>query len=221
MKKRLMSLLLAAAMVVGMLPTGVAAAEEAPTEVSNQEALGRMSDGRYILTQDITLSEWTAIDFSGTLDGNGYTITLAGQPLFDELSGNVQNLCLSGEVTDEDGIVGALARTQTAGTVNNCWSGAEYDWYAELFAGFVGIMSGGTVKNCLSTCDMGDAGLIAEVSGQSAIENCYYTHYNAVYNGEFTGSGNESISSSDYERVMVQLNGNHEEGLLLSLIHIW
>lgn len=75
-------------------------------------------------------------------------------------------------------------------------------------------MTGGTIKNCLSTCDMGDAGLVAEVSGQSAIENCYYTHYNAVYDGEFTGSGNESISSSDYERVVVQLNGSHEEGLL-------
>ncbi|OUP59738.1 FIVAR domain-containing protein [Butyricicoccus pullicaecorum] len=170
-------------------------------------------ENSYTLANDIELSDWESIDFAGTLGGNGHTITLAGQPLFNELSGNVQNLCLTGEVTDEDGIVGALARTQTAGTVNNCWSGAEYDWYAELFAGFVGTMSGGTIKNCLSTCDMGDAGLVAEVSGQSAIENCYYTHYNAVYDGEFTGSGNESISSSDYERVMVQLNAAHEERL--------
>lgn len=213
MKKRVLSLLLVFVMVLGLLPSGVLAAEGG-TEVSSQEDLAGMTDGRYILTADIGLSEWTAIDFSGTLDGNGHTITLAGQPLFNELSGNVQNLCLSGEVTDEDGIAGALARTQTGGSVNNCWSGAEYDWYAELFAGFIGTMTGGTIKNRLSTCDMGDAGLVAEVSGQSAIENCYYTHYNAVYDGEFTGSGNESISSSDYERVMVQLNGSHEEGLL-------
>ena len=212
MKKRVLSLLLVLSMVLGLLPTGALAV--GATEIATQEDLAGMSDGSDILTADIGLNEWTAIDFSGTLDGNGHTITLAGQPLFNELSGNVQNLCLSGEVTDEDGIVGALARTQTGGAVNNCWSGAEYDWYAELFAGFIGTMTGGTIKNCLSTCDMGDAGLVAEVSGQSAIENCYYTHYNAVYNGEFTGSGNESISSSDYERVMVQLNGNHEEGLL-------
>lgn len=213
MKKRVLSLLLVFVMVLGLQPSGVLAAEGV-TEVSSQEDLAGMTDGRYILTADIGLSEWTAIDFSGSLDGNGHTITLAGQPLFNELSGNVQNLCLSGEVTDEDGIVGALARTQTNGSVNNCWSGAKYDWYAELFAGFIGTMTGGTIKNCLSTCDMGDAGLVAEVSGQSAIENCYYTHYNAVYDGEFTGSSNESISSSDYERVVVQLNGSHEEGLL-------
>lgn len=214
MKKRVLSLLLVFVMVLGLLPTGVLAAEGV-TEVSSQEELAGMTEGgSYILTADIGLSEWTAMDFSGTLDGNGHTITLAGQPLFNELSGNVQNLCLSGEVTNEDGIVGALARTQTGGSVNNCWSGAEYDWYAELFAGFIGTMTGGTIKNCLSICDMGDAGLIAEVSGQSAIENCYYTHYNAVYDGEFTGSGNESISSSDYARVMVLLNGSHEEGLL-------
>ena len=214
MKKRVLSLLLVFGMVLELLPTGVLAAEGV-TEVSSQEELAGMTEGgSYILTADIGLSKWTAMDSSGTLDGNGHTITLAGQPLFNELSGNVQNLCLSGEVTDEDGIVGALARTQTNGSVNNCWSGAKYDWYAELFAGFIGTMTGGTIKNCLSTCDMGDAGLVAEVSGQSAIENCYYTHYNAVYDGEFTGSGNESISSSDYERVVVQLNGSHEEGLL-------
>lgn len=154
MKKRVLSLLLVFVMVLGLLPTGVLAAEGV-TEVSSQEELAGMTEGgSYILTADIGLSEWTAMDFSGTLDGNGHTITLAGQPLFNELSGNVQNLCLSGEVTDEDGIVGALARTQTDGSVNNCWSGAEYDWYAELFAGFIGTMTGGTIKNCLSICDM-------------------------------------------------------------------
>ena len=114
MKKRVLSLLLVFVMVLGLLPSGVLAAEGV-TEVSSQEDLAGMTDGRYILTADIGLSEWTAIDFSGSLDGNGHTITLAGQPLFNELSGNVQNLCLSGEVTDEDGIVGALARTQTKG----------------------------------------------------------------------------------------------------------
>lgn len=202
MRKRVLSLLPVFVMVLGLLPTGVLAAEGV-TEVYDQSGLAGMTDGSYILTQDIILSEWTAIDFSGSLDGNGHTITLAGQPLFNELSGNVQNLCLSGEVTDEDGIVGALARTQAGGTVNNCWSGAVYDYYAYCFAGFVGIMTGGTIKNCLSTTEVCDAGLVAEASGQPTIENCYYIHYTAVSDGEFTGSGNEQITSSDYERIMV------------------
>lgn len=70
MKKRLMSLLLVLTMVLGLLPTGALAAEGA-AEISDQIGLAGMTDGSYILTQDITLSEWTAIDFSGTLDGNG------------------------------------------------------------------------------------------------------------------------------------------------------
>ena len=82
MKKRVLSLLLVFVMVLGLLPSGVLAAEGG-TEVSSQEDLAGMTDGRYILTADIGLSEWTAIDFSGSLDGNGHTITLAGQPLFN------------------------------------------------------------------------------------------------------------------------------------------
>lgn len=214
MKKRVLSLLLVFVMVLGLLPTGVLAAEGI-TEISDQSGLAGMADGgSYILTQDIILSEWTAIDFSGTLDGNGHTITLAGEPLFNTLSGTVQNLLLNGEVSNEPDTVGALARTQAGGTVNNCWSGAVYDYYAYCFAGFVGIMTGGTIKNCLSTTEVCDAGLVAEASGQPTIENCYYIHYTAVSDGEFTGSGNEQITSSDYERIMVQLNGYHEDGLL-------
>lgn len=97
MKKRVLSLLLVMVMVLGLLPTGVLAADGA-TEVSSQEGLAGMTGGSYILTQDITLSDWTAIDFSGTLDGNGHIITLAGQPLFNKLSGSVQNLLLDGVV---------------------------------------------------------------------------------------------------------------------------
>lgn len=125
MKKRVLSLLLVLVMVLGMLPTGVLAAEGV-TEVSGQEGLAVMTDGSYILTQDITLSDWTAIDFSGTLDGNGHTITLAGQPLFNELTGSVQNLLLDGKVdySDENDYQGALAVTIHGGTVDNCWSGA-------------------------------------------------------------------------------------------------
>ena len=126
MKKRVLSLLLVMVMVLGLLPTGVLAAD-GTTEVSSQEGLAGMTGGSYILTQDITLSDWTAIDFSGTLDGNGHIITLAGQPLFNKLSGSVQNLLLDGVVDYSDSAVGALAVTINNGTVNNCWSGTGYD----------------------------------------------------------------------------------------------
>jgi len=54
MKKRLMSLLLVLTMVLGLLPTGALAAEGA-AEISDQIGLAGMTDGSYILTQDITL----------------------------------------------------------------------------------------------------------------------------------------------------------------------
>lgn len=56
MKKRVLSLLLVFVMVLGLLPSGVLAAEGV-TEVSSQEDLAGMTDGRYILTADIGLSK--------------------------------------------------------------------------------------------------------------------------------------------------------------------
>ncbi len=53
---------------------------EGPVEISDAAGLAAIKndlDGEYILTEDITLTvEWTPIaDFSGTLDGNGHTIS--------------------------------------------------------------------------------------------------------------------------------------------------
>ena len=214
MKKRVLSLLLVFVMVLGLLPTGVLAAEGV-TEVSSQEELAGMTEGgSYILTADIGLSKWTAMDFSGTLDGNGHTITLAGQPLFNELSGTVQNLLVEGVVDYSDSAVGAIAITLNGGTVNHCWSGAGYDGW-ETFAGFVGTMTGGTTKNCLFTTDSyADYGIATEADSGSTIENCYYSGGYNVSEGSFAGDGNEAINADQYSDAMAKLNAAHEEGLL-------
>ena len=165
--------------------------------------------------QDVAVSDWTAIDFSGTLDGNGHIITLAGQPLFNKLSGSVQNLLLDGVVDYSDSAVGALAVTINNGTVNNCWSGTGYDGW-ETFAGFVGTMTGSTIKNCLFTTDSyADYGIAADADSGSAIKSCYYPN-NAygVSEGSFIDTGNEKISADQYPYAMAQLNANHEAGLL-------
>ena len=57
MKKRVLSLLLVFVMVLGLLPSGA---------LRVRCGGGQGDDGRYILTADIGLSEWTA-DFSGSL----------------------------------------------------------------------------------------------------------------------------------------------------------
>lgn len=173
MTKRVVSLLLALILALGFLPAGVLAAGE--TEVSDQDGLVAMTgSGSYLLTRDITLNDWNPIDFSGTLDGNGHTITLNDQPLFGALSGTVKNLCLDGEVVSDADYVGALAFTLEGGSVNNCWSGTETTSYWGSSAGFIGTMSGGIIKNCLSTHDYADYG-IATYAEDGAIVNCYYS----------------------------------------------
>lgn len=55
-----------------------------------------MEEGNYTLNTDLTLGndDWRPIDFSGTLDGNGHTITLTGgaAALKGTLTGSVSNL---------------------------------------------------------------------------------------------------------------------------------
>ena len=61
----------------------------------------------YILTTDITLNQGQKKqikNLSGTLDGNGFNITLADKPLASNVSGTIQNLGISssGTITSED-----------------------------------------------------------------------------------------------------------------------
>ena len=51
--------------------------------------------GKYRLLCDVGAGAWTTIDFSGTLDGDGYTISGLSTALFGNLSGTVNNLILS------------------------------------------------------------------------------------------------------------------------------
>ena len=97
--KKWFSLMLVCAMTLVLLPIGVFAADPDGTPIGTAEELaGMAADGTYYLNADITLTgEWLYPEFSGTLDGNGYTITLNGVTLngglFAVLSGaTVKNL---------------------------------------------------------------------------------------------------------------------------------
>ena len=79
---------------------------------SAEDFLAMEADGFYKLTADITLSASYAETFTGTLDGNGYTITVNGAPAFKKLSGAyIFDLSLEGTVTDTvaESSIGALA----------------------------------------------------------------------------------------------------------------
>lgn len=216
MKTRGLSLLLALVMVLGLLSAPAQAAEGAE-EISSQAQLAEMTDGgSYILTADIVLSEWQAISFSGSLDGNGHTITLSGTPLFDTLSGTVKNLLLDGSVSDSKN-AGALAYSVTGGTVQNCWSGASVSvGYIATPAGFAGKLTGGVIKSCLSTSPLKsyDKGIASTADASARISNCYWLSASSPSGGSFAGEDNQKITADDYLVAMANLNAAHEEGLL-------
>ena len=227
MKKRVLSLLLVFVMVLGLLPTGVLAADGA-TEVSDQSGLAGMTEGgSYILTADIGLSEWTAIDFSGTLDGNGHTITLTGQPLFNELSGNVQNLLLDGSVTSE-GNIGALCNTMKTGSaVQNCWSGADVTATGDVAyaAGFTGKIEDGLIQDCLATGELtggkwGDTygitgGGTADIQYSPTAINCWFVNgTRGVQYGD--GHTCTKVVGNDYTAALAALNAAADKSGLLT-----
>ena len=75
--------------------------------------------GDYKLKANIDCSTWASLDFSGTLDGDGKTITGLTVPLFGTVSGNatIKNLVVSGAaVSSETADIGIVATTMTEGS---------------------------------------------------------------------------------------------------------
>ena len=74
--KKLLFLLLTAVLCIAAAPVF---AGETPVEIASRQALEAIADnpyGQYVLTADIDMagSDWTPIEFYGSLDGNGHTI---------------------------------------------------------------------------------------------------------------------------------------------------
>ena len=200
MRKRLTSILLALAMLVGLLPAlspqAEAAADDATallqevstktsvpsgyTPIYDADDLQNMQEdltANYILMNDIDLSgiNWTPMrpsrtgvytsGFTGTLDGNGFTIrnlTVNAEQydngaLFYQNEGTIQNLRVTGQMnlTSKSGIVRFVASLAiyNKGTIYNCTSAA-------------GITAGGDMPVRVG-------GLVSENKG--TIDYCRYT----------------------------------------------
>lgn len=156
MKKRVISLLLALVLALGLLPTAAWAAEV--KEISTPEQFARMdADGNYILTQDITVKEPYANDFSGTFDGNGYTVTLS----ISSISYNT----------------GLFSKIAASGTVKNVITAGEVSG-AKQVGGIAGICDGkiekcGNTATVKGTIAVGGIVGIAGNSGNAGITHCY------------------------------------------------
>ena len=93
--------------------------------INNAEDFANMSaDGNYYLAADIEISATYAADFTGTLDGNGKTVTVSA-PLFKNLKGTVKNLKIAGTVNVSDYDAGALAQRANGAKVNNVLNSAS------------------------------------------------------------------------------------------------
>lgn len=194
MKKRVISLLLVAVMLLSNLPFSAFAADV--TEISDQAGLAAMTDGNYTLTADIVLSGWTELStFSGTLDGNGYTITLSGRPLIYIMSGTVTNLNLAGQVT-ETGTknIGALCQNLSGGTIRNCISDVAVTYGGTSTWAYAGQITGtfnssAQISNCL---------LLGSVTpGSTSLYGAAGASYNSLNISNCVAVGYDSIAMKE------------------------
>ena len=160
MKKRVISLLLALVLALGLLPTTAFAADE-PTAVNSATDFKNMEpNGKYILKQDITVKEPYASDFSGTFDGNGYTITL--EITRDKATNNT----------------GLFSKIAASGVVKNIITAGKLDGTGKKYIGGIAGKCEGTIDKCGNTATIkgkqGVGGIVGQVDATTAtISNCY------------------------------------------------
>ena len=105
--KKTVSVLLVLALLVSAVFTVIPVSAAEGTAIDNEWDFREMRQtGTYYLTDDITISSDsnTAVymkDFSGTLNGNGHTITINSPhcAVFWRVTGTVKNLVVEGNIT--------------------------------------------------------------------------------------------------------------------------
>ena len=158
--------------------------DEEPVEISNAEELQQVRgdlDGHYVLVDDIDLSHiknFTPIGgyddgFTGTLDGNGYTISNltidrpdgANVGLFFGMDGTIENLILRDvEVTGGEA-VGGLAGVST-GTVTESRVTGEVNGNQRV-GGLVGVAWAGEIRDSRSEAKVTGNLLVGGFVGQN------------------------------------------------------
>ena len=179
----------------------VSAAPEGTPINTADEFMAMAADGTYYLNADITLAATYEAPFSGTLDGNGKTVTISA-PMFAEFNGTAKNLTINGAITSE-GDAGSLAITSNAGMiVENVTSNVNITITGEgkhaggIFATNYGVDITSEYTNVVNNGDIYVDSAATEkprAGGIGAIaENSIYT--NCVNNGDVYCKGNLSMA---------------------------
>ncbi len=162
--KKIFSYLLLAAMLISMVPAiNLSVFAEDVITVSNYSELfeaSKNSTASIKLANDITVDTdaWKglgqALGFSGTLDGNGKTLTIKGtQGLAKKLGdATIRNLILDLEITPAENasVTAGLADRVSGDTLieNVVIKGSVTGFYASAFIGIVETTGKITIKNC-------------------------------------------------------------------------
>lgn len=151
------------------------------------------SSGKYILMADIDLKNttWSSKSFSGTFEGNGYSISNLDRALFWDLSGGtIKNLSVQGETSISLALVSQyISSNSTVENVTVTGSVTVANERAYNAGALVAYVRGSDVKinNCSANATVTSAGgnvgvLIGEL-GTGTITNCSSS-------GKATGKGN-------------------------------
>ena len=204
MKKALV-ILLALTMVMSMfamvpasaadeeLAVGQVAADYKPegTAINNAAEFAAMDPaGTYYLAADITIDETYALDFTGTFDGNGKSITTS-VPVFAEFDGVLKNLTTKGAVNIEG---------EKEGT---------YEVNRGVVANIVGHYADTEITNVcnmapITSATLGIGGVVGYVSND---EQFKVTFTNVVNYGNITASN--TSSSMDCAGIAAQFDGDN------------
>lgn len=176
---------LAVAIVFSLMAvSGVFAADDY-IDISSAAQLKNIASGKnYRLTADIAFTDGTTLPaFSGNIDGNGKKITGITAPLFEEISGSVFDLEITGSISSSsEDPVGALASKaggdlQVNSVTVDCAINAPD---ATGAGGFIGAASAnGQIKvsfeNCVNMADVNAFANAAGFVGSAANTSAAYT----------------------------------------------
>ena len=181
-------------------------------------------DGK--VTNGNDLDPWTPIGtsestaYTGTFNGDGHTISglyinssdTDYQGLFGYVSGTVQNLSVSGEVTGNIRVGGVVGDNR--GTVENCYNTGNISGNSYV-GGVVGYnYPGASVENCYNTGSVNGSGNsvggVVGYNGSGSVTNSYNTGEVSGYShvGGVVGGNSDSTVENCYNTGSVNGSGN-------------
>ena len=207
------AILLVAAVAIGAgyyLMNSGSSPLSASTEISTSEDLQNIqSNGRYVLVNDIDISNiiWDGIySFSGTLDGNGYSIiglnfedmsTGSCRGFVDDLSGTIKNI--SFENVNINAVKAGVVAGSCKGLIENVTvSGYIGNIMGTRMGGFVSELTG-TIRGCTNNCEVYGNSYVGGIAGyayKGTVEN-------SVHNGTVRADSEHAGGITSYDGTII------------------